>query len=98
MRSDGGSRVRAARKPLVGGDRMSRALVAPAREFAAAADARPADVNVLPGLAAVDRANGQVSVVAFTVDAGRITTIHIQPTPGRSVTSCCRDRSLALTA
>ena len=83
MRSDGGGRVRAARKPLVGADRVSRALVALARKFAAAADMRPADVNGLPGLVAVDRASGQVSVVAFTVDAGRITTIHIQRNPDK---------------
>ena len=83
MRSDGGGRVQAARKPLVGAGRVSRALVALARKFAAAADMRPADVNGLPGLVAVDRASGQVSVVAFTVDAGRITTIHIQRNPDK---------------
>ena len=83
MRSDGGGRVQAARTPLVGAGRVSRALVALARKFAAAADMRPADVNGLPGLVAVDRASGQVSVVAFTVDAGRITTIHIQRNPDK---------------
>jgi RNA polymerase sigma-70 factor (ECF subfamily) len=83
MRSDGGGRVQAARKPLVGADRVSRALVALARKFAAAAEMRPVDVNGLPGLVAVGRADGQVSVVAFTVDAGRITTIHIQRNPDK---------------
>jgi hypothetical protein len=29
----------------------------------------------------VNREDGQVSVLAFTVDAGRITTIHIQRNP-----------------
>jgi RNA polymerase sigma-70 factor (ECF subfamily) len=83
MRSDGGGRVQAARKPLVGADRVSRALVALARKFANRSDAHLADVNGLPGLVMVNRDDGQVSVLAFTVDAGRITTIHMQRNPDK---------------
>ena len=59
LRSDGGGRVQAARKPLVGADRVSRALVALARKFAGRSDARLADVNGLPGLVMVNREDGQ---------------------------------------
>jgi RNA polymerase sigma-70 factor (ECF subfamily) len=83
MRSDGGGRVQAARKPLVGIDRVSRALVALARKFAGRSEAHFVDVNGLPGLLMVNRDDGQVSVLAFTVDAGRITTIHLQRNPDK---------------
>jgi len=81
MRSDGGGHVQASRVPLVGADRVSRALVALARTYAGQSDARFADVNGLPGLLMVDRYDRQVSVLSFTVDHGRITTIHIQRNP-----------------
>jgi RNA polymerase sigma-70 factor, ECF subfamily len=83
MRSDGGGRVHAARKPLVGADRVSRALVALARKFAGQSEAHFVDVNGLPGLLMVNREDGQVSVLAFTVDAARITTIHMQRNPDK---------------
>jgi RNA polymerase sigma-70 factor (ECF subfamily) len=83
MRSDGGGRVQASRKPLVGADRVSRALVALARKFAGQSDASVVDVNGLPGLLMVNRVDGQLSVLAFTVDAGRITTIHMQRNPDK---------------
>jgi RNA polymerase sigma-70 factor, ECF subfamily len=83
MRSDGGGRVQAARKPLVGSDRVSRALVAMSRKFVGQSDVRFADVNGLPGLVMVNRRDGQISVLAFTVDAGRITTIHMQRNPDK---------------
>jgi RNA polymerase sigma-70 factor (ECF subfamily) len=83
MRSDGGGRVQAARKPLVGADRVSRALAAMARKFAGQWQMRPAQVNGQPGLVTVDSIDGQISVLAFTVDAARITTIHIQRNPDK---------------
>jgi len=81
MRSDGGGRVQASRVPLVGADRVSRALVALARTYASRSDAHFVDVNELPGLLMVNRDDGQVSVLAFTVHGGRITTIHMQRNP-----------------
>jgi RNA polymerase sigma-70 factor (ECF subfamily) len=83
MRSDGGGRVQAARKPLVGADRVSRALVRLAKKFAGRSDAHFVDVNGTPGVLMVDREDGEVSVIAFTVDDGRITTIHIQRNPDK---------------
>jgi RNA polymerase sigma-70 factor (ECF subfamily) len=83
MRSDGGGRVQAARKPLVGADRVSRALIRLANKFAGRSDAHFVDVNGTPGVLMVDREDGEVSVIAFTVDDGRITTIHIQRNPDK---------------
>jgi len=83
MRSDGGGRVHAARKPLVGADRVSRALVRLARRFAGRSETSIVDVNGLPGLLVVGREDRQVSVIAFTVDDGRITTIHMQRNPDK---------------
>ncbi len=83
MRSDGGGRVQASRVPLVGADRVSRALIALARTFAGQSDARFADVNGMPGLLMVNRLDGQVSVLTFTVDDAQITTIHIQRNPDK---------------
>jgi RNA polymerase sigma-70 factor (ECF subfamily) len=83
MRSDGGGRARAARKPLVGADRVSRALSALARTSLGDVELAFVDVNGLPGLLATDGETGAVSVVAFTVDGERITTIHIQRNPDK---------------
>ena len=83
LRADGGGRVTAARKPLLGAERVGRALVRLARTNAGRWDMRRVDVNGMPGLLVVDRVDRQVSVVAFTVDAHRITTIHIQRNPDK---------------
>jgi RNA polymerase sigma-70 factor (ECF subfamily) len=83
FRADGGGRVTAARKPLLGAARVGRALVRLARTNAGRWDMRRVDVNGLPGLLIVEREEQQVSVVAFTVDDGRITTIHIQRNPDK---------------
>jgi RNA polymerase sigma-70 factor (ECF subfamily) len=40
-------------------------------------------VNGQPGLVTVNSPDGHLSVFAFTVDAGRITTIHIQRNPDK---------------
>jgi len=81
MRSDGGGRVNASRKPLVGADRVSRAVTALARTSLRDVELSFVDVNGLPGLLVNDDETGEVTVVAFTVDGGRITTIHIQRNP-----------------
>jgi RNA polymerase sigma-70 factor (ECF subfamily) len=83
MRSDGGGRVKAARKPLVGADRVGRALVALGRKFDGLWQMRETVVNGQPGLVTVNSPDGHLSVLAFTVDAGRITTIHIQRNPDK---------------
>ena len=44
---------------------------------------RTATVNGAPGLVVVD-ADGVLSVIAFTVDGGRITAIDVGPQPGQA--------------
>jgi len=83
MRSDGGGRVHAARKPLVGADRVSRALARLARTYSGRSAVSIVDVNGLPGMLVVGRETRQVTVIAFTVDDGRITTIHMQRNPDK---------------
>lgn len=83
MRSDGGGRVQAARSALVGADRVSRALAALARTYAGQLDGSFVDVNGGPGILMRNRQDGSVSVIAFTVDDGRITTIHMQRNPDK---------------
>jgi RNA polymerase sigma-70 factor (ECF subfamily) len=72
-RSDGGGLVPAAPHPLVGADRVARALVTMAHHFQGEFAATIADVNGAPGLV-IDN-NSELSVVAFTVDGGRIRSI-----------------------
>ena len=81
MRSDGGGIRQAARKPLVGADRVSRALAALSRKYGEGSEIRFADVNGDPGLVVADREADDMSVIAFTVDDGRITTVHMQRNP-----------------
>ncbi|MGH2937881.1 MAG: RNA polymerase sigma factor SigJ [Solirubrobacterales bacterium] len=82
MRADGGGRVPSAGKPLLGADRIGRALVA----FARAADKRGeeprgriARVNGAAGLVVHDRYS--TSVVSLTIDDGRITAVDIVRNP-----------------
>lgn len=83
MRADGGGRVQAARRPLVGADRVSRALARLARRYGPGSEISFADVNGRPGLLIVNREEDDMSVIAFTVDDGRITTIHMQRNPDK---------------
>jgi len=81
MRSDGGGLVSASRKPLVGVDRVSRAVAALTRTgLARAKELRMVDVNGAPGLLAIE-ASGIKTVASFTVDAGRIMAIDIVRNP-----------------
>jgi RNA polymerase sigma-70 factor (ECF subfamily) len=82
MRSDGGGRVSAAGKPLLGADRIGRALVA----FARTADRRGEEpearfvrVNGAAGL--VVRDDNTTSVVSLTIDSGRIIAVDIVRNP-----------------
>jgi RNA polymerase sigma-70 factor (ECF subfamily) len=84
MRSDGGGQVPSAGKPLLGADRISRALVA----FARSADrrgeeprGRVARVNGAAGLVVHDRYS--TSVVSLTIDAGRIAAVDIVRNPDK---------------
>ncbi len=84
MRADGGGQVPSAGKPLLGADRIGRALVA----FSRAADkrgeeprGRVARVNGAAGLVVHDRYS--TSVVSLTIDAGRITAVDIVRNPDK---------------
>jgi RNA polymerase sigma-70 factor (ECF subfamily) len=75
--SDGGGVVTAARKPLEGADRVARAMVAMAAKGGTFA---LIDVNGEPGVLGVGP-DGVPTVMAFTVDGGRITALDIQRNP-----------------
>jgi RNA polymerase sigma-70 factor (ECF subfamily) len=81
MRSDGGGIRRAARVPIAGAERVSRAIAALGRTYGPQTEVSFVDVNGQPGLLLVNRAADETSVLAFTVDGGRITTIHNQRNP-----------------
>jgi RNA polymerase sigma-70 factor (ECF subfamily) len=84
MRSDGGGRVPSAGKPLLGAERITRALVA----FTRSADRRGeeprgrfARVNGAAGLVVHDRYS--TSVVSLTIDRGRIVAVDIVRNPDK---------------
>jgi RNA polymerase sigma-70 factor (ECF subfamily) len=84
FRSDGGGRVRAAGKPLLGAGRIARALVAFTRvgiRHGDVPEGHLARVNGATGL--VVRDSGSTSVVSLTIDAGRITAIDIVRNPDK---------------
>jgi RNA polymerase sigma-70 factor (ECF subfamily) len=82
MRSDGGGRVRAARKPVQGAERVGRVVLGVARKNLEGAELEIVDVNGAPGVL-VREASGDVSVGAFTVDGGRITAIDVVRNPDK---------------
>lgn len=75
--SDGGGVVIAARKPLEGADRVARAMIALA---ARGGTFEIVDVNGEPGVLGIGP-DGIATVMAFTVDDGRITALDIQRNP-----------------
>jgi RNA polymerase sigma-70 factor, ECF subfamily len=79
LRSDGGGLVTAARHPLVGADRVGRAVIALMRKQGARARGARVRVNGTPGL--LVEAGPDRSVVSFTVDGGRIVAIDIVRNP-----------------
>lgn len=81
MRSDGGGRVTAARHPLRGADRVARALLALARKQAGAQRGALVDVNGSPGL--LLEAHGERSVLAFSLDGGRIAALDVVRNPDK---------------
>jgi RNA polymerase sigma-70 factor (ECF subfamily) len=84
MRSDGGGRVPSAGKPLLGADRITRALVAFVRSAERREEeprGRVARVNGAAGLVVHDRYS--TSVVSLTIDAGRIAAVDIVRNPDK---------------
>ncbi len=84
LRSDGGGRVPAAGKPLVGAERVARALVGLARAATLAGRevrGRFARVNGATGL--IVEESETTSVVSLTIDAGRIVAVDIVRNPDK---------------
>jgi RNA polymerase sigma-70 factor (ECF subfamily) len=80
-RSDGGGRVPAARQVLRGAERVLSTLTAMAGHYDGVLEAAVVDVNGVPGL--LVEGEGTVSVVAFTVDGGRIRAIDVIRNPDK---------------
>ena len=76
--SDGGGQVIAARKPIVGAERVARAMRALSK---AGGEAAIVDVNGMPGVLAVG--GGEATVVSFTIDDGRIVAIDAVRNPDK---------------
>jgi RNA polymerase sigma-70 factor, ECF subfamily len=82
FRSDGGGNVPAAGTTLIGADRVARAAAGAARGRRLDAIAGDlVNVNGAPGL--VVDADGVRSVIAFTIDGGRITAIDVVRNPAK---------------
>jgi RNA polymerase sigma-70 factor (ECF subfamily) len=81
MRSDGGGVVSAARTVFTGADRVSRIFAAMAQHFGARFRMTPIVVNGAPGL--LLDTGGSPSVIAFTLDGGRITGIDAVRNPDK---------------
>ncbi|MBG0820227.1 RNA polymerase sigma factor SigJ [Planomonospora sp. ID91781] len=80
LRSDGGGVVRAARRPILGADRVARFVLGVAERFGAGHRLRPSTVNGRPGLL---RFQGKdlIGVMGLTVADGRITEIDTVMNP-----------------
>jgi RNA polymerase sigma-70 factor (ECF subfamily) len=82
LRADGGGKANAAGKPLLGADRIARALLALRRASERRGRERAgrlARVNGSPGLVIVEQDG--TSVISLTIDAGRITAVDIVRNP-----------------
>jgi RNA polymerase sigma-70 factor (ECF subfamily) len=80
MRADSGGLVRAPRKPIVGDERIAKAVVSLARVGGDPSTTRIVDVNGMPGIFVRDW-DGTPNVIAFTIDDGRIIEIDIVRNP-----------------
>jgi RNA polymerase sigma-70 factor, ECF subfamily len=80
-RSDGGGRVPAAGQVLRGAERVAGVLAAMAAHYRGALEAAVVEVNGAPGL--LVEGEGTVSIVALTVDAGRIRAIDVIRNPDK---------------
>jgi RNA polymerase sigma-70 factor, ECF subfamily len=80
LRADSGGMVTAPRKPVEGAAKVARTTIGLARTGGKGATVRIVDVNGMPGLLA-EGADGIATVVALTVDDGRITAIDIVRNP-----------------
>jgi RNA polymerase sigma-70 factor (ECF subfamily) len=81
--SDGGAAARAARRPVVGADRVSRLLLNLARRgLGVAATFRRAELNGAPGMVAL-AGDTPILAMAAVVEDGRVTTIYSVVNPDK---------------
>jgi RNA polymerase sigma-70 factor (ECF subfamily) len=80
FRSDGGGVVSAARQIFTGAERVARIFTRVAHHFGAQFRASPIIVNGTPGVL-LETGGGPPSVIAFTIDQGRITAIDVIRNP-----------------
>ena len=85
FRSDGGGVVNAARKVFTGAERVAGIFTAMAGHFGDQFRMSPLVVNGMPGL--LMETSGSPSVIAFTVDQGRISEIDVVRNPESSTRS-----------
>lgn len=82
LQSDGGGKVRAALRPILGRDRIVRFFVGITRKKGAPRSSEPARINGLPGFVAVD-ANGVRQTLALDIRDGLITAIYLVRNPDK---------------
>jgi RNA polymerase sigma-70 factor, ECF subfamily len=82
LHSDGGGKVRAALRPILGRDRIVRFFVGITRKKGAPRSSEPARINGLPGFVAVD-ANGVRQTLAFEILDGLISAIYLIRNPDK---------------
>jgi len=79
--SDGGGVVTAARKPIVGADRVARVTKAlTTKGVRAGGRVELVEVNGMPGWMST-APDGSATVMSFTIDEGRIVAIDVQRNP-----------------
>jgi len=82
LTSDGGGMVSAARRPVVGAERVGRFLLGLAAKRTAMDEVRPMTVNGLLGLGTFT-AGRLTTAVVLTVDAGRVTRVDMVRAPAK---------------
>ena len=80
-RSDGGGRVAAVAQVVRGAERVATMLAAMAAHYRGVVEAAVVEVNGAPGL--LVEGGGELSVVALTVDAGRVRAIDVIRNPDK---------------
>ncbi|NJQ03642.1 RNA polymerase sigma factor SigJ [Streptomyces zingiberis] len=84
VRTDGGGKVTAARRPVVGGEKAAYFVSRLTRGFdPLRMRVEVREVNGAPGLVFTDDESGQAAVLAFTVFEGRITELDVVANPDK---------------
>jgi len=82
LTSDGGGQVTAARRPVIGADRVARFLIGIARRPSADQRLMPLLVNATPGLA-VFQGPHRLAVAALTVEQGKVLRLDLILAPDK---------------